>query len=512
MVQMRSRREQVDAHRYTTQRMNLALLMANPESTERPLRRVGMSIFASTMVMVIILGIFLLVGLLGFGSQDPERGNIIMDKDTGEIYIYEHQKPNDEDSPLVLFPVLNYTSALLALDHTGEDPPVQDLQQSSFDHLPKAHPIGIVGAPSAPTQSLDQDSDWNTCSIQTQDDHDFLFTQLAQGNLSGGETFDDNEAMLVHTEDQDRYLLWGDRRMAMPDESAMTAMGWQTSDSMEVTSEFLNTLLAGPDFWHPDRSEFGEESGVNVGGSEIEYGTPVTDGGNFYVLVEHDQEPQFAPIEETSAQLLDVDPELGDQTQITTAELSSVGIEAEVDQDPFPESLDSLRTFDGTRPTVCGVYEPGRSNDDAEVEITTFATAPSLLTDAADNQLFDDDGELVTGNPAQIVMQGGVGSLVQAQPRPGETLTPAHYLVDDLGVTYELRDYNEVGETKNKLGYHETDPVGIPSSFLELMPSGPNLDPVEALQQLDPSQEVEIWDPGDEEDGEGAEEDFEDDF
>ncbi|QSB06011.1 type VII secretion protein EccB [Natronoglycomyces albus] len=511
MVQMRSRREQVDAHRYTTQRMNLALLMANPESTERPLRRVGMSIFASTMIMVIIMGIFLLVGLLGFGSSEPEHGNIVMDRDTGEVYIYEHQTPGDPNSPLVLFPVLNYTSALLALDFdpTGE-PPVQRLKQDSIDPIPKAHPIGIVGAPSAPTRNLDQDSKWNVCSIQAQDDHDFLFTQVAHANLSGGESLAENEAMLVHTEQGDQYLLWNNQRMAIPDSSALTPFGWHSSsDSTEVTKEFLNTLVAGPDFWHPDLPEFGEDSGESLNSEPIAYGTPVTDGENHYVLIRNsDDNPEFARISPMIAQLLEVDS-VGDLTQATLAELSRIGTEATVhlENANFPQDIDQLRTLDGPRPTVCGVFEPHLSQSDSQVKVTTFAVAPSFLTDAADNQEFTDEGDLITGNPAQIVMKGGTGALVQAQPRPGQNLAPAQFLVDDLGIKYELVDYKAPGETKNKLGYNDVEPVGIPSSFIHLMPPGPNLDPFEARGQLNPTEEFDPYDPGeddeDDDDGDG---------
>ena len=54
MPQMRSRREQVEAHRFITSRMNQALVLANPDSIERPLRRIGLSIFVSVMVLALV--------------------------------------------------------------------------------------------------------------------------------------------------------------------------------------------------------------------------------------------------------------------------------------------------------------------------------------------------------------------------------------------------------------------------------------------------------------------------
>nr|BFF22037.1 hypothetical protein GCM10025732_00020 [Glycomyces mayteni]BFF27941.1 hypothetical protein GCM10025732_59060 [Glycomyces mayteni] len=152
MPQMRSRREQVDAHKFITSRMNQALVLANPDSVERPLRRIGVSIFASVMVLALVFGGFAIATLFGKGNDKPEANHIIQVKGTSAIYVYTTADPNEEPTPenLKLWPVTNFTSALLLLKPYQGDPPVQTLKPSSLKDIPRGFMVGIDNVPAQP--------------------------------------------------------------------------------------------------------------------------------------------------------------------------------------------------------------------------------------------------------------------------------------------------------------------------------------------------------------------------
>jgi hypothetical protein len=72
---------------------------------------------------------------------------------------------------------------------------------------------------------------------------------------------------------------------------------------------------------------------------------------------------------------------------------------------------------------------------------------------------------------------------VTALRPPGASGAGTVYLVSDLGVKYALggEDSNAV---KTKLGYEGVTPVGVPDLFLDLIPTGPALDPDDALRPV----------------------------
>ena len=75
--------------------------------------------------------------------------------------------------------------------------------------------------------------------------------------------------------------------------------------------------------------------------------------------------------------------------------------------------------------------------------------------------------------PSDLVAVGrGGGALVRALPAAGVSATGALYLVTDAGVRYPLTD-----AAATALGYGELVPEFLPHTLLDLLPSGPALDP-----------------------------------
>ncbi len=133
MAQMRSRREQVEAHKFITSRMNQALVLANPDSIERPLRRIGVSIFASVMVLALIFAGFAIATLFGKGNALPvvRQHHHHQGHQRGLRVHHDDGKEPTEEDPAKLWHVTNYTSALLLLQPGIEGKvPVQTLKPS----------------------------------------------------------------------------------------------------------------------------------------------------------------------------------------------------------------------------------------------------------------------------------------------------------------------------------------------------------------------------------------------
>src|SRR5712671_6404474 len=102
---MQSRKDLLQAHRLMTQRAALALLQAEPDPPDRPLRRLNVGVFSGVLVAVMVAAVFGVWGLLSPGNAQglTAPGTLIIDSQTGTSYIWcQHGK---------LCPVVNYASA-----------------------------------------------------------------------------------------------------------------------------------------------------------------------------------------------------------------------------------------------------------------------------------------------------------------------------------------------------------------------------------------------------------------
>ena len=130
----RTRPEQVHAYRFVTRRIVSALLSGEPETTDLPMRRLGMALVGSLMVATIVFAAVGVYGLYRPGGGTPENGEIIVARESGALYVYT----ND-----ALYPVLNYASARLVAGRStrrvGGAPRVPALERrQSTRHVPEA--------------------------------------------------------------------------------------------------------------------------------------------------------------------------------------------------------------------------------------------------------------------------------------------------------------------------------------------------------------------------------------
>ncbi|MCD0445496.1 type VII secretion protein EccB [Glycomyces sp. A-F 0318] len=512
MPQMRSRREQVEAHRFITSRMNQALVLANPDSIERPLRRIGVSIFASVMVLALIFGGFAIATLFNKGNALPEPGAIITIKGSNSVYVYTTKSGGEEteDDKLRLWQVTNYTSALLlAKPGSNGKPQVQDLKASSLAGIARgSFTIGIQGIPTQPPspEELLQKQDWNACSIPRRDNGttSFQLTQLAVMDLEAPDKeLSDDTWMLVKTAvdesqvEAEYYLLWNGAKYGIGDDDRPASkviddLGLSVNDAVPLDAAMLRAIPTGPPLAPEIRPEFGEtsEEGVTAfDGTPLTYGRPVSESDNLYVLVKTENDgDEFAEITPTMEALLKT--QYGATIEIDPIDRSDIGATATYLPPDYPVEYLGKNpwTTDASRPAVCAVYsEEAQKEGDTSISIAMYEQAPDELTDAAESVEFTDEGEIfsqVEGMVAQTVLPQGMAVLADARTDEGGTISGFTYMVSDQGFRHGIIDQGITDSTQKLLGYDGVDAVSVPDTMISLIPEGPSLDPYEARKQM----------------------------
>ncbi|MEU5875817.1 type VII secretion protein EccB [Glycomyces sp. NPDC047369] len=505
MPQMRSRREQVDAHKFITSRMNQALVLANPDSVERPLRRIGVSIFASVMVLALVFGGFAVATLFGKGNDLPEFNHIIQVKGTSAIYVYttaDGQDPS-ESNPAKLWPVTNYTSALLLLRPYQGDPPVQTLKPTSLKDIPRGFMVGIDNVPAQPpaVEELLQDQDWNACTmpreIGSTDTHQL--TQLVIQDMEEPTSWLGDEQWVLAkvaedaAEGEERYyLLWNDRSYRIDDLGVLDSLGLNANQAVPVNENVMGTILPGTDLEVEELSYFSDASAESIqsdGGAVIAYGQPLEIAGAFYVLLKTDDKgDEFAPITEVQKNLLQ--SKYGVPVTVSPTVRDSTGAQATYGDPLFPTTVLSNAVWapTGARPAICATYDPtDQEEGQTRIRIGLYDSAPATLTDAAQSVEFTEDGDIhssVDNLAAQTVLAPGRAVLADSRTNEGATVQSNTFLIDSLGFKFGIVDEGQTDATQNLLGYQGVESVSVPEEMITMIPPGANLSPFEARKQL----------------------------
>ncbi|RRR99093.1 type VII secretion protein EccB [Glycomyces terrestris] len=505
MPQMRSRREQVDAHKFITSRMNQALVLANPDSIERPLRRIGLSIFVSVMVLALVFGGFAVATLFGKGNDLPQLNHIIQVKGTSALYVYTTADGKDpsEGNEAKLWPVTNFTSALLLLQPYQGDPPVQSLKATSLKDIPRGFMVGLTDVPAQPPtkEELLQDQDWNACSMPREvgSTDAFQLTQLVIEDMAEPTSWLGEEQWVLAKVAEDAeageeryYLLWNDRKYRIDDLSVLNSLGLNENQAVPVNANVMTTIKDGAPVQVDIEQYFTSTSTEDVkteSGATVVYGQPLEIAGAFYVLLQTaDNGDEFAPITEVQMELLQ--SEYGEPVTVTPQVRDEIGAQATYGSDIFLTDVlkDAVWNPEGERPALCAVYDPqAQEEGNTKIEIALYDSAPQTLTSAAESVEFTPDGDIhssVDNLAAQTVLAPGRAVLADARTDEGATVQGNTYLIDSLGFQYGIVDEGQTDSTQNLLGYQGVAAVSVPDTMLSLVPPGTDLDPWEARKQL----------------------------
>ncbi|HSV66259.1 MAG TPA: type VII secretion protein EccB [Mycobacteriales bacterium] len=462
---VQTRRDQLQAHRFVTTRVQSALLHGEPDAAESPMRRISVSTFSSVMIAIVVLVGFGIFGLLRPGAKEgwKQPGTLVVEKETGTRFVYD-------ETDDALHPVLNFASARLILNT-----PTVNVQLFSRKSLSAAHrgvPYGIANLPdSLPDPGGLVTGPWTICS-QPASPVPTVTVSVAQGNAGTG--LDPTSALLVRT-GLKQFLIWNNTRLEIPNpQAALPALRFNATP-LPVAASWVNSVPPGPDLKPIDVPNRGQP-GVEVGGSSTVIGQVLKVPGEGssareqYWLV---TSQGLATITETDALLLLGDPEekrdAYNGRDPSAIQVPSVAVGQAQLTDPastvgFPPSAPApANPLPGGPQVVCAAYSDTSGETDAVV-VTLADKAPGIRPQAS--------ADLGTGEmSSQVALPPGKAAVVRLLPHKGQQ-SSSTYLVTDAGGKYPVPSK----EVLNVLGYGTVAPVPVPGGILDLIRTGPALD------------------------------------
>jgi type VII secretion protein EccB len=468
---MRTRRDQVQAYRFVTRRIVSALLSGDPETTNLPMRRLGMAVFGSVIAAAVVLGGVGAYGQLTGNTAPLDENTLVIERETGATYVFAQGQ---------LHPTLNYASARLILNEP--DPTVRTMSQASLRDRPRGRTVGIVGAPDAlPDRKSLTGLPWSVCDVPDPVDPRHSTTRVVIDRALPGGTPLGDRAVLV-TVDGQRHLLAGDSRLEVRGgDQAVAALRMTGTAPLPVGQQLLNAVPAGPPLRKPSLPDMGERSGLSVAGRPATIGQVFQAAGQHYVLAREG----LVSISEITALLLLSGG--GRITDITPDQAGRLLTEQRLDADGMPRTLPSLYPARAGQTLLCATYREGNAGGPPTTTLEVFDRVPAELAGTEPGSVPVRQGARDAVRTAEsVLLPGGKGVLAQAAPGAGSSGSGAAgatvYLISPQGVRYPIGS----PEARSALGYDGVTPLAVPGSLLALIPTGPTLDQESALAQFAP--------------------------
>lgn len=462
---LQTRKDLLQAHRLMTKRAGLALLQAEPDPPDQPLRRLNVATIFSILIAAIVAAVFGIWGLIAPGNAGDltAPNTLLIDSATGSPFVAcLHGK---------LCPVINYASARLALNTTS--PNQRSVSQTSLARYPRGPEIGIAGLPPLPGTGMLVGQPWSVCvrtvtSTATLASH--TVTTLVGGQQVGGQPLSASDALVVSVPGGDDWLVWDGQRMLIPfaqRAAILTALNFVQAP-VQVPLSWLDAFTQGPNFAPPPIPGFGRRVPRGPGGGPARIGQvfAVSPGGRqFYVLTKQG----LVPVTSTEARLLDAIHGQLPQGTVTTAQAASHHGSLSADGMPLSMPNPADKNISPSAP-LCVVYSSPGPSGPVAAQVTVGGRVPS-------NGLATTAGTYVN----QIAMRPGSAALVAVVPGvQGPSSAPSgrpditSYFLVTGGVRYGLASPGVAAI----LGYHlSSQQTLVPASVVDLIPQGPAFDP-----------------------------------
>ncbi|WP_043620923.1 type VII secretion protein EccB [Nonomuraea candida] len=467
---MQTNKDLYQAHRLMQQRLGMALLQAEPDVPESPMRRQNIATFGGILIAILVMAVFGIWGLVrpGNATKLTDPGQLLVEEESGAKFVYSEQQRR-------LLPVANYVSARLILD-TAEIK-TRSVTAASLAEFARGPLIGIAGAPdSLPAKEKLVKAPWSVCVLEGPDNSTGgrkSYTTLVGGQDVGGRPVG-RDAMVV-TDGQQSWLIWGDRRMRV-NQYGVRALN---ARPRQVPAAWLNALPVGHDFKGPDVADRGRA--VRAGGKVTArvgqvFTVPPLPGtpARWYVLLNDG----LAPISEAQARLLLEDPvskkaygKRPAQAIPIDAASANASPSRQTPLDPtLPQTMPRVIDVPGSAP-LCTVYPD-----------TVAGSLAAKVTVGSTMAIPTPSGSAVQGQYDQVLLPPG--SAVVAGVLPGEgqlgAVASALSLITDQGVRHPLPSADVLG----RLGYDAADVAPVPAGIMHAIPRGPALDPAAAMVPL----------------------------
>jgi type VII secretion protein EccB len=459
---MYNRRDQVQAHAFLEKRLVAAVLRAEPDGLESPLRRTPNGVLGGIIVaMLVVAGVLVMALLSPKGAQTWRKpGSLVVDKDTGASFVLVGD---------TLRPVLNLASARLLL---GEKMTVAAVAGSTLAGVPRGNPVGIMGAPDTLPQPGDPARSWSVCAITVEAEGVDRAGVALRVDVAGEAPRPDERALLAKATDNSLHLVWRDRRIAVRNDWALRAIGIDPASAVAVRDSWLDALPVGPDLVAAVPSM--GEPGPMIDGKPTVTGqmlaVPALPQRRIYLVAPDG----LIPLTELATALLMGDPasaqaygtgrivpiEVSQASIANAAMLPALPWQAELPAAP-PEVLSGDAAVDGGVPclrTVTGGTTIG--------PVLVIAPEPDAKSAGADGPGVTRDAKVAD----RVVVGPGAGLLTRSTPAPGVT-GAGLFLVTEGGVRFPVAD----SDAAAALGLPADRASAVPTRFIEMLPTGPLL-------------------------------------
>jgi type VII secretion protein EccB len=459
---MSNNKNQLQAHQFMLQRVISALTVGETDPEQPPFRRPTMAAVGALVIMVLSLVGAWVFGLLVPGGDRFTATNVIaIEEGTGARFVLTGGQ---------LHPVLNYTSALLALDqHAG----VQMVAHDTLAGIPAGAPIGIPGAPdSLPTTGELVNGGWSACNQSTVDStgQPQQTATILVGHQPDRSTPLGNQALLVQSDSRLYVIYQGFRHEVTA--GVDVALGLSTESTVLVTDQWLNLLPAGKPLAPDQVAGAGQSStavpGMNlVAGQVIEVGANAGDSStplpqDQYYLVQSSQLQPISPLQASIQQV--VGPHPGQPTVVSSGALlnaTQTAPQGAVEGDP-PWTRPQFAAPAIVQSAVCATFAPGNA-------IPQLAFDASLS--AADRAAPAGPGG--ASGSIRVAVPSGHAALIEVMNSPDAQQGQGTVaMVTDQGRLYPVDDPQHELQV---LGLDGTTPARITSVLADRVPEGPSL-------------------------------------
>jgi type VII secretion protein EccB len=456
---MRSRREQVQAHRFVTRRIVAALMFGEPEAPEPPMRRLILAVMGSVLVAALVFAVMGVIGLLFPGGRNPAENTLVIERETGAKYVFLQGR---------LHPVLNFTSARLIL--ANANPPTQTMSIRSLLDVPRGRPVGIPNAPDTlPERSALLGLPWAVCSAPRSQGSLDAATHVFVGGVPAGGSPLGARGLLVSTGPDQLFLVWQEHRLRVRGNTVLTALEWSSVAPVTVGEAFLNAVLPGPDLAPLVVTGAGRPFGRTIAGRAATVGDVYRSGQQFYIL----HAEGLSPVGQTMSRLLLAGgrPVAEISAQEAGASLSQLKIEPQGFPDAAPELVRAPRPS-----MACAGYLGAASGSTPNIAVQAYERVADSFSLPAEQAALPGTDGVVTAD--RVNLPGGHAAVVKALQDNASGLV---YVVTDQGLKYPL-PLDKSGPVLTSLGYGGFSPVVVPASILALIPTAAALDPDSATR------------------------------
>lgn len=479
---MASKRDQLQAYQFMSQRVISAVVTRESDPEQPPFRRPSIAAIGGIVIAVIALAAVGVYGLLVPGGNNSWRDSdsVVVMEETGTRYVYLDGK---------LHPVLNYSSALLAIGSKAE---TLSISGNSLMGVARGPLIGIPGAPEAlPDAERVLRPGWTLCSRPGRSDtgEDIDESVLLVGHEpGGGRALGDAALLLDVAGSDDQYLIWrGYRHLIRKPDTVTVGLALRTEPHARVGAELLDALPEGESIAPIELKGLGKKSTAVPRRPDVRVGqllvAETAGGGMQHYLADAERLIPISPLqydiqlahEPTAKAYREAEP-TGIPLGLVAANEAQVAPDRPLAVGAAPPRRPAFVDSGRGAPPVCATYDSG-------------ASVPRLQVDGdlpASERMTETGRATEGGTPMadEVYVPPGFAAVVEAMPS-ATAESGALLVVTDQGRGYPVSDKDDLGV----LGYGAVRPVRLPAGIVARLPLGLGLstdaarEPVEDGQQ-----------------------------